>query len=112
MKFDIDFFTKSWYGKGESHNGFWCANLKEKNHLQVQGVEGIDLFYFKLFLNCSLKAHEVIAIIIVIITISARRDSAVGKATCYGLDSLEIDSRSGRYLPHPTRVALEPTSGL
>ena len=38
-----------------------------------------------------------------------RLDSTVGLATRYGLDSLEIDSRSGRYLPHATRVALEPT---
>ena len=44
--------------------------------------------------------------------ISVRRDSEVGIATRYGLDSLEIDSRSGSYLSHPTRVALEPTSTL
>jgi len=42
---EIDVFTKSWYWRGELHNGFWCANLKEKNHLQDQGVEGVEFLY-------------------------------------------------------------------
>jgi hypothetical protein len=45
MKFDIDFFTKSWYGKGELRTGFWCANLKEKDHLEDQGIEEVDFLY-------------------------------------------------------------------
>jgi len=53
MKFDIDVLTKSCYGKGELHTGFWCANLKEKDHLEDQGLEGVEFLYiliiFKLF---------------------------------------------------------------
>jgi len=48
MKFGTDVFTKSWYGKGE----FWCANLKEENHLEDQEIEGVDflcILFFKLF---------------------------------------------------------------
>jgi hypothetical protein len=37
------------------------------------------------------------------------RDSAVGIATCYGLDGPGIYSRWGRDFPHPSRPALWPT---
>ena len=37
------------------------------------------------------------------------RDISVGKATCYGLDGPEIESRWGRDFPHPPRPAWEPT---
>ena len=30
------------------------------------------------------------------------RDSSVGIATCYGLDGPMIESRKGRYFPHPS----------
>ena len=37
------------------------------------------------------------------------RDSSVGRATRYGLDGLEIESRWGRDFPHLSRPALGPT---
>jgi hypothetical protein len=37
------------------------------------------------------------------------QDSAVGTTTCYGLDSLEIESLWGRDFPHPSRPPLGPT---
>ena len=37
------------------------------------------------------------------------RDTAVGKATHYGLDSPGIESWWGRDFPYPSRPALEPT---
>ena len=36
-------------------------------------------------------------------------DSSVGIATCYGLDGPGIESRWGRDLAHPSRLALGPT---
>ena len=41
--------------------------------------------------------------------ISMGRDSSVGIATRYWLDGAEIESRSGRDFPHPSRPALGPT---
>jgi hypothetical protein len=38
-----------------------------------------------------------------------RRDSSVGIATCYGLDGPGIESRWGRYFPHPSRPDLGTT---
>ena len=37
------------------------------------------------------------------------RDSAVGRATRYGLDGPGIEPRWGRDFPHPSRPALGPT---
>jgi hypothetical protein len=37
------------------------------------------------------------------------RDSVVGIATRYGLDGPGMESRLGRYFPHPSRPALGPT---
>jgi hypothetical protein len=37
------------------------------------------------------------------------RDSSVGIATCYGLDSMGIESRWGRDFPHPSKLALGTT---
>jgi hypothetical protein len=37
------------------------------------------------------------------------RDSSVGIATRYELEGAGIESRCGRYFPHPSRTALEPT---
>jgi hypothetical protein len=37
------------------------------------------------------------------------RDSSVGLATRYGLDGPGIESRWGRYFPHPSKSALGPT---
>ena len=39
---------------------------------------------------------------------SVGRDSAVGIATCYGLDGPRIESRWGHF-PHPPKPALGPT---
>jgi hypothetical protein len=49
--------------------------------------------------------HEIIIIIIII----AGRENVVGIATCYGLNDPGIESRWGRYFPHPFRPALGPT---
>jgi hypothetical protein len=27
-------------GRGEVHTGFWCGDLKERNHLEDLGVDG------------------------------------------------------------------------
>ena len=43
------------------------------------------------------------------LTKSSSWDSAVGIATCYGLDAPGIESRWGRDFPHPSRPALGPT---
>jgi hypothetical protein len=40
------------------------------------------------------------------------RDNSVGKATRYGLDGLEIESRWRRDFSHPSRPALVPTKPL
>ena len=40
------------------------------------------------------------------------RDSSVGIATCYRLDGPTIESRWGRDFPHPSRLALWPSSLL
>ena len=40
------------------------------------------------------------------------RDSAVGIATCYGLDGSGIESHWGRYFQHPSRPFLGPTQLL
>ena len=37
------------------------------------------------------------------------RDSSVGTVNRYGLDGPEIESRSSRDFPHPSRQAVEPT---
>jgi len=42
------------------------------------------------------------------IALALARDSAVGIATRYGLDGLEMGSRWGRDFPHPSRPALVP----
>jgi len=41
-------------------------------------------------------------------TFWCRRDCSLSKATCYGLDGPGIESRWGRYIPHPSK----PTLGL
>jgi len=41
--------------------------------------------------------------------VSKTKDSAVGLATCYGLDGPRIELCWGREFPHPSRQALEPT---
>jgi hypothetical protein len=57
----------------------------------------------------------IIIIIIIIIIFKCKiggRDSVVGIATRYGLDSLEIESRWGQDFPQPFRLAFGPTQFL
>jgi hypothetical protein len=31
------------WGRGEAYTGFWCENLRERDHLEDPGVEGMIL---------------------------------------------------------------------
>jgi len=42
-------------------------------------------------------------------TVFVNQDSAVGVATCYGLDGQGIETRWGRDFPHLLRPALDPS---
>jgi hypothetical protein len=35
----VTFYEHVW-GRGEAHTGFWWGNLRERNYLEDQGVDG------------------------------------------------------------------------
>jgi len=67
-------------------------------------MDGCKIIYDGLGAKAITKSHFVLCCLRLV-----GGDSSVGMATRYGLDGPGIESRCGRYFPHPSTRVLGPT---
>ena len=97
---------------------FIAEVFPDGHHILPRTTNSSPLWCVKMT-HCLLKdSHIYIHVInlnllyIILVLKGRSRDSSVGTAVRYGLDSSGIESRWGRDFPHPSRPSLWPTQPL